>query len=70
MEYMRVIAAQYRAARCPDPKTWHFDAGIISPAHQLLEGADLIERLFGTPRGYAWRLTAAGAALAKSYDSK
>ncbi len=57
---LQAILERYRAAGNPERTTWLFDRGVDTVPHRELELAGLLERVFGTPHGFAWRLTAAG----------
>lgn len=49
------------ASEAPElPRTWHFDAAADNDVLRELEALGLVERIFGTPQGFAWRLTEAG----------
>jgi hypothetical protein len=55
-----MITERYSSAGAPERTGWYFDAGVVSDAHRELEAAGLLQRFFGAPGGYAWRLTEAG----------
>jgi hypothetical protein len=61
----RAIVERYAAEGRPDRITYRFDAGAMTDTHRELEGAGLIQRVFGVPGGVCWRLTEAGVEQAK-----
>jgi hypothetical protein len=63
---LAAIAARYVAVGCPERSGWCFDAGIVSDEHRDLESHGLLQRVFGLPGGFAWRLTEAGLQHAKA----
>ena len=65
-EYFEKRAQLYLAAGSPDRKAWVFDDGKRTPVHEELSAEGLLERVFGTPRGFAWRLTEAGVERARA----
>ena len=60
--YLLALAERYRAAGLPERASWLFESGKLTEVHRELENAGLIERVFGTAHGFAWRLTEAGMA--------
>jgi hypothetical protein len=60
------LAERYAAAGSPERSGWCFDAGIATDAHRDLEASGQLQRVFGVPGGFAWRLTEAGLQRAKS----
>jgi hypothetical protein len=60
------IAARYVAVGCPERSGWCFDAGLVSDEHRELENHGLLQRVFGLPGGFGWRLTEAGLQQAKA----
>lgn len=65
-QLLAAIAARYVAAGFPERSGWCFDAGIVSDEHRNLETRGLLQRVFGLPGGFAWRLTEAGLLQAKA----
>ena len=65
-ELLSAIAARYVALGCPERSGWCFDAGIVSDQHRELENHGLLQRVFGLPGGFGWRLTEAGLQQAKA----
>ncbi|MDF3064544.1 MAG: hypothetical protein K0R38_145 [Polyangiaceae bacterium] len=63
---LSTIADRYAAAGSPERSGWCFDAGSVTDAHRELEASGLLQRVFGVPGGYAWRLTEAGMQQAKA----
>jgi hypothetical protein len=63
---LAAIAARYVAAGYPERSGWCFDAGVVSDEHRDLESHGLLQRVFGLPGGFAWRLTEAGLQQAKA----
>jgi hypothetical protein len=59
------IMNAYLAAGSPERGGYIFGAGDMSDAHRDLEAAGLVQRVFGTVGGVAWRLTETGAERAK-----
>ena len=64
--YLRLIYRKYLARRRPALDTWYFDAGVSSAALTELAALGFVYKILGTERGYAWRLSEAGALQAKS----
>jgi hypothetical protein len=60
------IAERYTAAGSPERSGWCFDAGVLSDDHRALEAQGLLQRVFGIPGGFGWRLTEAGLQRAKA----
>lgn len=60
----KTIATAYLAAGSPDRATHHFEHAQMTDMHRELEAEGVIQRVFGVPGGFAWRLTEAGAELA------
>lgn len=60
------IAERYASAGSPEHSGWTFDAGVITDPHRELEAAGLLQRLFGVPGGFAWRLTEAAVQRIKA----
>jgi hypothetical protein len=60
------IAERYVAAGSPERSGWCFDVGAVSDEHRDLENLGLLQRVFGVPGGFAWRLTEAGLRQAKA----
>ncbi len=58
--HFQAIVDLYLAAGSPARQSWLFQAGRVSDVQRELEAAALIERVFGTKRGFAWRLTERG----------
>lgn len=54
------IAERYASAGSPERSGFCFDAGSVTDAHRELEAAGVLQRVFGVPGGYAWRLSEAG----------
>jgi hypothetical protein len=63
---LAAIAERYVAAGSPERSGWCFDAGIVSDEHRELENRGLLQRVFGIPGGFGWRLTEAGLQQAKA----
>jgi hypothetical protein len=63
---LAAIAERYVAAGSPERSGWCFDAGVVSDEHRNLENNGLLQRVFGVPGGFAWRLTEAGLQQAKA----
>lgn len=63
---LAAIAERYLAAGSPERSGWCFDTGIVSDEHRDLENKGLLQRVFGVPGGFAWRLTEAGMQQAKA----
>jgi hypothetical protein len=57
---LSTIAERYAAAGSPERSGWCFDAGAVTDAHRELEAGGLLQRVFGVPGGYGWRLSEAG----------
>lgn len=55
----------YLAAGSPERGGYVFGPGEMTDAHRDLESAGLVQRVFGTVGGVAWRLTETGAERAK-----
>ncbi|MES1174821.1 MAG: hypothetical protein ABUL62_10890 [Myxococcales bacterium] len=64
--HFQAIAELYASLGFPERESWLVQAGDVSNVHHELEAEGLIERVFGTKRGFAWRLTQAGVERAKS----
>lgn len=60
------IAERHVAAGSPERSGWCFDVGVASDQHRELEADGLIQRVFGVPGGFAWRLTEVGLQQAKA----
>jgi hypothetical protein len=60
------IAERYAAAGSPERSGWCFDAGTVTDPHRELEAAGLLQRVFGVPGGYGWRLSEKGFAQMKA----
>lgn len=60
------IAERYAAAGSPERSGWCFDVGVVSDEHRDLENRGLLQRVFGVPGGFAWRLTEAGLQQARA----
>lgn len=65
-ELLSEIAERYSAAGSPDRVDWCFDTGAVTEQHRELEAAGVLQRVFGVPGGFAWRLTEAGAQQARA----
>jgi hypothetical protein len=63
---LTAIAARYVAAGCPERSGWCFDASLVTDEHRDLENQGLLQRVFGVPGGFAWRLTETGLQQAKA----
>lgn len=59
--YLHKIENLYAAAGRPNHSVWYFDAGQSSAVHGELAALGLLSKVLGTEKGYAWRLTEAGA---------
>ncbi len=57
---LKVIATLFAAAQHPDHAVWYFHPGQNNAVHDELAALGLIMKVFGTPRGFAWRLTDLG----------
>jgi hypothetical protein len=57
---LSTIAERYSSAGSPERSGWCFDGGTVTDAHRELEASGLLQRVFGVPGGYAWRLSEAG----------
>jgi hypothetical protein len=60
--FLHKISHLYDAAGRPNYNTWYFDAGSSSNVHAELTQLGLVSKVLGTEKGFAWRLTEAGAA--------
>jgi hypothetical protein len=58
---MRLIKALVAHAESSDPRVRDFYAGQTGADFEELAALGLLYKMFGTPRGFAWRLTDAGA---------
>lgn len=65
-QLLAAIAERYVAAGSPERSGFCFDAGIVSDEHRELEANGLLQRVFGIPGGFGWRLTEAGLQRAKA----
>ena len=65
-KHFQAIAELFAAVGFPAREGWLLQAGLVTDAHRELEAGGLLERVFGTVRGFAWRLTAAGVERARS----
>jgi hypothetical protein len=65
-QLLMAIAERYVAAGSPERSGWCFDVGAVSDEHRDLENLGLLQRVFGVPGGFAWRLTEAGLQQAKA----
>jgi hypothetical protein len=65
-ELLTTIAERYAAAGSPDHTGWCFDGGVVTDAHRELEASGVLQRVFGVPGGFGWRLTDAGAQQARA----
>ena len=54
------VTARFLLEAPPVPREWLFDEGLDTDAHDELELAGVVERMFGTSRGFAWRFTSRG----------
>ncbi len=63
---LALIAERYIAAGSPERSGYCFDAGIATDDHRNLENSGLLQRVFGVPGGFAWRLTEAGLQQARA----
>ncbi|MET0795214.1 MAG: hypothetical protein ABW061_27090 [Polyangiaceae bacterium] len=61
----QTIIERYSAAGSPERGGYIFGAGEMTDAYRELETAGLMQRVFGTVGGVAWRLTETGAERAK-----
>lgn len=59
------IVERYLAAGSPERGGWSFDVAQMTDLHRELETAGLIQRAFGVPGGFAWRLTEIGVERGK-----
>jgi len=60
------IAERHAAAGSPERSGWCFDVGVTTDQHRELEAEGLVQRVFGVPGGFAWRLTEVGMQQAKA----
>lgn len=65
-QLLATIAERYVAAGSPERSGWCFDVGVVSDEHRALENRGLLQRVFGVPGGFAWRLTEAGLQQARA----
>ncbi|RYZ03005.1 MAG: hypothetical protein EOO73_29215 [Myxococcales bacterium] len=63
---LSTIAERYASAGSPERSGWCFDAGLVTDPHRELEASGILQRVFGVPGGYAWRLTEAGMQQARA----
>lgn len=61
----QTIIERYVAAGSPERGGYVFGAGDMTDTHRELESAGLVQRVFGTASGFAWRLSETGAQRAK-----
>ncbi|HEX3849837.1 MAG TPA: hypothetical protein VHW01_02655 [Polyangiaceae bacterium] len=57
---MRLIKALLAHAESSDPRARHFYAGLTGADFEELAALGLLNKVLGTPRGFAWCLTDAG----------
>jgi hypothetical protein len=57
---MRFVHALFSHAGSPDHRTWLFYPGQIRAGLDELATLGLVDKMLGTHRGYAWRLSDAG----------
>lgn len=58
--YLNALERRFRTEEATPPERWLFDEGVELEQHTELEQLGLIEKMLGTNKGFAWRLTEVG----------